>query len=895
MKLWILGLLALVMAGPLQLQAQPEQHAPLVVAAGHTSFIVRPGVTAAYSMDTSVVAAEAVAGGFQITGNGAGQTTVMLVTIQGVRTIAVMVPEPRLPGQFGAAQGDDAAEQTVDFGDEELLYNNDPTQITDVHNLTQISGDRQIHIDIMNTNIFPAEGQNPVGFPMLTYEISRPGQRITFVDEMMENTQLTLNGILLRGFHLQKGPWEFHGGITAITEFQDFLLPSTRYEVGGVSRHFELSKRTLFEANFYYFATNTAVNPTATPGPLATLFFKHEFTPHSRLTAEIGAGRGYASAGKYVYDDKQKSIEADFQYLSPNAASLNLDAFHGRLINISGHDSLGLQSQFQLYANDTQVNMPGDLQTFDTATLQDSTWVTKHAGFTGGLTAARFLSITPAASPVRSVGFLGGPQVQWKHWGGAFVYQDLRNSSSTPSSISYMYSAQTMFGSVSISAFYDLQSETPVFAPVQSVQPALQQTLFYESNFTRNPAQMVALIHQITPLTNQGFVNPMVVTLAATRTQYGATMNWAGKKAGQFAFNALVNSSVGGGTPSVRLATAGVMWTRKLGAGSMINAGFSMYRSTVAGLSSLQPIEQFSYRRQLNSIPHWIVPGHRAPIQGHVFIDQTFAQDWKSGDPPLAGIVVFLDGRRSTRTDSEGHYIFHSVPYGDHLVEAEYHGGGAFFFTSSSPKTVPSGATADFGISFAKGRIFGKFTNDAGTGMAVGLEIEGRGIHRSVTTSGDGTIEIDGLPDGTYTVHPIPSTLPPGYSIATLDDLQVAVAANQAGHFAFKAQALRSIAGTVQIRDLGNGTLAPLPGVEVSISELHRSVHTDREGRYLFRQLPAGQFTVNVVYAGKIYSHPVLLTDVPDAENAIDFTIAIPSAHPAISSPPLSATNQARK
>jgi hypothetical protein len=868
--LWAAGLLLLPWA------ARAQRTEALLVPIGHSNFYPAPGVTAAYSMDTNVVLASAEAGGFQLTGQTAGETTVMLVSVGGVRTLTVTVPAPRMPARMSGS--DMSVEgQTVEFGQEELRYNNNPNQITSVQNMTQIAGDRQIHIQIMNANIFPAQGQAPVGFPLLSYEISRPGRRVTLVDEMMGNTDLTMTGVLLRGFHLQQGPWEFHGGITSITEFQDFLLPSTRYEVAGISRHFKLNERSSLEGNLYYFRTNTAVNTTATPGLIGTLFYQYTPNGHMHATAEFGVGQGFAVAGKLTRDTAKQMLQATFHYETPHIASLNINVLHGRTADVMWQMHTSKRSETQIFADDTDINLASDQQQVDTATVNETFWFTTHLGATGGYTASRFTSIVPVAPTVASSGVLAGPQMLWKHFGGSFSYQALHNSGNVPNSNNFQATAQGSVSRLSTSVFYNLQRQAPVFAPVTSPQVDLRQAVLYESQMALNPSQMVNFLHESSTLTSQGYISPLVVTVAAKREQYGVTMDWAGEKSGHISFNSLLNSSTGGGLPAVRLATGGLLWTRRFGTANLLSVGFSLYRSSTNGQTTTQPVEQFSFQHQLNSVPRFLVPGRRGTIEGHVFMDTAFAQSYAQGDPPLAGVLVYLDGRRTTHTDKSGYFSFHGVPYGIHRVEAEFHDSRPFFYTSSSPKSVGSNGTADFGVSFAQGRIFGKFTNDAGDGMGVTLELEGRGLRREIQTSGDGSIEIDGLPDGTYTIRPLTSSLPPGYSFANLDDKTISVTAQQAGHFQFTAQAQRTIAGKVESFDTATGKNIPLAGVEVSLPELHLSTHTDAQGRYLFRRLSAGSVTVTVNYEGKTYTHPVLLLSAPDAESGID--IVVPAQH----------------
>jgi Carboxypeptidase regulatory-like domain len=301
----------------------------------------------------------------------------------------------------------------------------------------------------------------------------------------------------------------------------------------------------------------------------------------------------------------------------------------------------------------------------------------------------------------------------------------------------------------------------------------------------------------------------------------------------------------------------------------------------------LQPVVQFSFQHQLNTVPRWIVPGRRGSIDGHVFVDNSYLQAYTRGAAPLEGVLIYLDGRRTAHTDKNGYFAFHGVPWGAHTVQVDFHDSRAFYYTSSSPKEVPAGGTADFGISFAKGRIFGRFLSDAGDGLAVTLDVEGRGINRQVNTDGDGYVEIDGLPNGTFTIHPDDSSLPAGYSLADLNDQTVPVTAVKAGNFKFVVQAQRSIAGTVELFDQTTAHMQPLAGADVSIGSA--SVKSDSAGRYLFRHLPAGPYTVTVTYNGKTWTRIVQLGTSPDIESGVDIMVtqALPPPAPHVTLAPV--------
>lgn len=863
-------------------RAQAQASAPLMVEAGHTSFIARPGITAAYSLDADTVQAEAVPGGFRLVGKMPGTATIMLVGIAGARPVTVTVTEPPRPRSY-TSSGAPVYGQTVEFGEYDVRYNNSPSQFSGLESITQIAGDRRIHVQFMNTDTGPGLGQTPVEFPLVSYEIAHGKNSVTLIDQSVNNSDLTVNGAQLRGVHILKGPWQFHGGITSMTQYQGFLLPSERIEVAGLSRDFQLNERSSLEGNLYYFKGDSS---GVTSGPLATALYRYSRGPNLGGWAEIGVGNGFAVAAKLDRDTRAEQLHGYLHYQSPTIAALSINSLHGREAQINWTRKFTSRWVASAGGSDTDINLPGQHELADSMNVAPLFWVNHHVGITGGLTAARFLAIQPSAPGVRSFGYLVGPQFAWRYAGGAFQYQDLRNTGTTPDSRNYSVSAQAGASGLNASVSYDRDTEAPVFAPIQTPgQPDLRQLLFQESQAALTPGQMGSFLRQTAPLASQGFMDPLVISLAALRQQYGVTITSDTPRAGHVTFQGMLNTNSGGNSPSLRLLTAGLTWTRKFGVSNVLNLGFSIDKTETTGTSQLQPILQFGFRHKLNTAPRWLLPGRRGSISGHVFLDNDYAQVYHQGDPPLAGVLIYLDGRRTTHTDSNGYFAFHGVPWGTHSVEAEYHSSRPFFYTSGSPKSVPANGTADFGISFAKGRIFGKFTDDAGNGLQVTLQVQGPGLDRQVTTDGFGSIEIDGLPNGTYTIHPDPSSLPPGYSLAELADQTVTVTADTAGHFHLQVPAQRSLSGRVTLFDPTTGKTTPLSDLTVTLAPGNRSMQTDADGRFLFRHLGAGSWTVSVIRDGKLWTRSATLSAGPDIQTGVDLTVTHASPQQSLPAP----------
>ena len=209
------------------------------------------GATAAYSLDPNIADATAANGVVEIAGKAPGSTNIVVVTSGGAQTLAVMVPVRR---HFASGFEPPERQGTGESGTYEFRYNSDPSQITNSIEMKRTQGQSFTRMQVINANLFSASGvTSAIGFPFLAYQISRPDRDITFVDKNVLNSPLTLDGFLVRGFHMRQGPWEFHGGFTSIATFQGLFLSTDREYTAGVTRVFHIDDVNSLEANAYYF------------------------------------------------------------------------------------------------------------------------------------------------------------------------------------------------------------------------------------------------------------------------------------------------------------------------------------------------------------------------------------------------------------------------------------------------------------------------------------------------------------------------------------------------------------------------------------------------------------------------------------------------------------------
>jgi hypothetical protein len=183
-------------------------------------------------------------------------------------------------------------------------------------------------------------------------------------------------------------------------------------------------------------------------------------------------------------------------------------------------------------------------------------------------------------------------------------------------------------------------------------------------------------------------------------------------------------------------------------------------------------------------------------------------------------------------------------------------------------------AEVNFGVALSVARLFGSVRGDTGTGLS-GVEItvsKGQELFRAQTDA-EGRFRVEGLSSGEYQVKLDRDSIPPGYSVKELETQRTIVDPSASGQCAFILRAIRNISGRVTIYDRRSQSEISVPHVMVLLRELSRESVTDEDGIYLFRDLPAGSYTLTVLYEGEESRKEVMLPDGPVFPKGIDINL----------------------
>ena len=370
-----------------------------------------------------------------------------------------------------------------------------------------------------------------------------------------------------------------------------------------------------------------------------------------------------------------------------------------------------------------------------------------------------------------------------------------------------------------------------------------------------------------------GYLKGATINLVPVRIQAGGTAEWSsqGARRKQLSYSFLFNDNqtLQGTTQAVGYT---ISYSQNITRSNDVSLACSILEVKNSGVSQeYTPICFIAWRHQFQQVPNFIIPERHGTISGNVFRDDNSKGVLERGMQPMPEVEIMLDDRRRTLTRADGSYRFSSVPRGTHRITAAYHSPEPFFFTTTSDLEVEENATVNFGIGYSLSGLTGQVLNDAGQGVAaVTVVILGRGLKWSASTEGDGSFFVSALVAGDYSVQVDPDSLPSGYSAdALVEPQRVTVGASTPGKAAFTARALRSVSGRVLRYDSKTGRYVPVMRAQVLLREPGLTTMTDPMGRYLFRDLAAGTYTLSVqnepptsMYTVRLGAQPLNLINV---------------------------------
>lgn len=833
------------------------------------------GATAAYSMDSFLVEATAENGLVSIMGIHPGTTHVVVITSSEPQTFEVLVPVPPPiypPGFVEPESGPESGQS----GYYEGRYYTNPAQIQTQFDFFKTSGENWTHMHVVETSLLgPLEdGESRAALSAATYEIHTADRDITFLDKYLDESQLTINGSIIRGFHMEDGNWFVHAGYTSVAAFEGYFLPLQPELVVGGGYRYPLTENSSITGSFYYIDVH-ASDLLGRSGPIGDLRYRYSPREDFWYTVDLGISHGVGAAGKFHYKSDRDTIIGLARYMPLEFAALGINNLRGLHTDFSWvrHVTKKFDATSTFY-NDNLV-LPGLRETTIAASEELRYQLIRHWAVTGGALASSFQTKVPLTPAIKNLTLPVGLAFQSKHFGAVGQYQFAVTSMRDTGAKEYRGNMQAGWGHFTMSAYGERDTNAPTLNFIFTQETGLQQILEQQGLVATSVQQLDQLLSSDAFLISAGYLKGASINLVPVRTQLGGTADWSTRGAHKrdLSYNFLYNDN-----QALLGSTLAVVHTLAL-TQSITRSDALSLSCSIMGLKDpgrrdvYTPICQTAWRHQFQHVPYFVIPERRGTINGNVFRDDQSRGEFEPGMPPMIEVEVILDDRRRTLTGTDGSYRFPNVSRGKHKIEAIYSSKDPFFFTTPSSLEADEDDTVNFGIGYTLSGLTGQVLNDAGQGVAgVNIAIESRGKKWHATTEGDGGFFVPSLVAGDYTVQADEDSLPVGYSADALaEPRQVTVGPLSPGKADFKVRALRSISGRVLTYNRAAGQYVPVNGARLTLLEPGLIATTDVTGRYLFRDLAAGTYTISIQNQPDVSRRQVQLGAPPVDLANVDF------------------------
>lgn len=824
------------------------------------------GATAALSLDPARVGASVQDGIVTLIGRGPGSTNVIVVAGDETITLRVVVGEPPLnvlPGMhIGSARGGAS-------GYYEARYGSNPGVLQGGLFFSRRDGERSAELTLGGAAPFGDRVSSPFSIPQASFTLRAPDRELTLLDRTIANSPLTVSRANVRGLYLRQGPWQVNAGYSFFSTFEHLLLPTNKEAVAGVAYHYAVTPRSSLTPNLFYFDGPDQ----SRRGALGTLLYEALTASDVKITAEFAASRSFAGALAVDFDRPDRRGWARVRVAPSDLPSLTTDQQSGRQLE-GGWFWQGSKSTVSTTMSSRSYSQGAFDQTSSVASFDMQRRLTARWAIHAGSGVSVFQNGSQAASSIHNLTLPLGVSFSTSHLGAGTDYQFSRD---TVRDLGGHLVRANLNGSgrgFRLSGFAERQTQAPTARQILTDIPWLQPILDRLGLAANTPQQLAELLRTNAELSAYGYANSIQIDVTPVRTRLGATAGWSGSGARrpQLSMSTLFNREGSVSTTSAG-AVHSTSYSQRLDGATEVYLTWSTVCRDGSMARRCQPAVFASLRRALTSGPGFLAPpsGH---IDGVVFKDDKALGVYSSELAPLAGVEVILDNVHHTRTDDAGRFRFDDVSHGAHLVEARYTSDEPTFFTTPSPAEVDTGASVHFGVAWSRSSLRGAVLADGGAGLnGVILHVVGGDRRTTARTADDGTFVVEGLAPGDYDVAIDAGSVPAGYPVDSLVAQRVRVEQAEPGRAKFVLRPYRSIAGRARMLDRISGQYVALGGVTVELQPLGRKSVTDAKGQYVFRNLPAGHYTVVAKQGGREDIAAVRVSEGPAIVRDADVTV----------------------
>jgi hypothetical protein len=845
---------------------------------GYEKTILIPvaGATAAYSVDSEIADASADQGIVTVLGKSPGSTHIAVIAPGGVQTLEIVVPMP--PPHYPKGWVMLRPEGGFESGYSETRYSSLPQQLTNILDFSRHGEEMTTHFHLATTDFFTSN-DNPddayavskFAITSLSYSFQTAQRSVTLVDQFVDESPLTVGGAIIRGLHWEEGNWFFHGGYTSPEAFESIFLPVLREGVFGAGYRRKLSPHSWLTPSIYYL-TMPRASIGGNPGTIASLLYNYRLSDSFHLAAEAGYSRGLGGSFNLLRRRQGENLRVRFRYTPENFAALSVSSFRGLYSDVAWDRQWSQRLGTDLTFTGDRFNLPGFQELLVNGGLQLNYKPLRHWTAFGGGTYSLFRSEVQGQGPLEGIYFPAGVGFDSRHFGATFQHQWSRYTSQYTSGHQWLASVRTGFGPLGLNAYAEKETQAPTVAFLLANANGLEQLLNQYGVTATTPQQIGDFLNQYAALINLQYLRNVTVNLTPVREQVGGSATWAGRgNHPQVEYEFLFNDDQTVSS-STEVMIHRVTATQRLGLSNDLSVTCAVYKTRTPGQpAETNPLVALSLRHHFNTAPGFLMLARHGTIRGRVFEDASGQGEYASSAPGVAGIEIVLDTLRLGRTASDGSFRFSGVPEGKHQIEAMLRDNMPYYFTTPESLETSEDAQVVFGIAPSLSSLGGEVLDDVNHGVSgIVFTIQGENRRLTAISNGDGKFLMPRLPDGEYSVSIESESLPAGYVIEEPSTVRVITVSGKAPRANLRIRAIRNLSGRVLLYDPALGRYVGIPGLAVVLTELSAKATTDADGRFLFRELHSGTFSVSAVYQGRTIKRLANVPETPVQLTGVD-------------------------
>ncbi len=792
-------------------------------------------VSAAYSLDPLIAEAQIAEDQVRIWGRAPGQAVIVLVhTDFSTSSIQITVTQapPILPESEWSGLNSHGRDSK---GYYEVRPSSDPLQVDDT--LDYRARRIQLHFNNVNVPERNLPGASSTWFPYSYLRFLNDGWNLTLVDENVESSSISVNSTLLRGIHFNAGGLTIHAGYTSVAGFQSLFLPTLKQLIYGATFAHPLSGDSQIGVTGYFIQRDPTATDRQTAQGVGTLFFRRHALLSSDFAAELGFSNGIGGAASFAHSDKAGQFHITARYRPRHYAASETDNLKGLQSETRWDHVWGKHFDSAVFGSDSHLFTGIGAQAIQVATGNLRYRASNGISLSSGVSASHFSDNRALFPDIQRFAVPTIVSYDRARFGIAVQYEYSQTNRAFSAGQGYRGSFRWSGQHFQMNVNAGLDTQALGIDSVFSAFPNLNAELARLGlGTTTSIDQLAALLADRAFLNSLGIARSATLQLVPRNWHAGLSLSWHSmRQALELESNYNLNSFL---TQENTTVLQTLRYRRGISNSTELVTSFTLLDS-LAPVHRWSPIWEIGIRRQFGNSPFPHLHQHNAAISGTVWVQDS------SGTQPAPTAEITLDGNRRTISDSQGKYSFSRVPPGVHSVQITFHSARPFWYTTPSKVSTQAGSTVEFGIIYPAAQIIGYVLNDAGTGLAdIGMLVKGSQGELDFTTDRLGRFVVPVPQTGEYILRVNGETVPDGYALDELQPANLSMAEGESKKVSFVLPAIRGLTGSVQRYDPAKEEYVSLPGVTVSLAELGRQTITDENGRYLFRNLPSGFFTI---------------------------------------------------